>query len=235
MDFIHWDLDRKEFPVNVSQFDQILMLDIIEHLKGPEDSWTSCASPPVASAGDHHHDREHRFFVTRLMLLFGPIQLREERHPGRDPYPAFYLSFARELLEQSGYKMLEVRGIPAPFPKALGANFIVGSLVWANEKLISLSRAFFSYQIFVRAQAQPTVNNLLRETINTSQRIAAERAAQCYFKIWSARSKPRAQARIDPNLTKRIWYCRRSNAHSAMMERASQRSARRKRANRATK
>ena len=33
LNFISWDLDRKEFPVNVSQFDQIFMLDIIEHLK----------------------------------------------------------------------------------------------------------------------------------------------------------------------------------------------------------
>jgi hypothetical protein len=36
IDFIRWNLDRKEFPVNVSVFDQILMLDIIEHLKEPE-------------------------------------------------------------------------------------------------------------------------------------------------------------------------------------------------------
>src|SRR5256886_17274336 len=33
MQFIHWDLDRKEFPVNVSQFDQLFMLDILQHLQ----------------------------------------------------------------------------------------------------------------------------------------------------------------------------------------------------------
>src|SRR5688572_16573342 len=36
VDFIRWNLDRPEFPVNVSGFDQIMMLDIIEHLKEPE-------------------------------------------------------------------------------------------------------------------------------------------------------------------------------------------------------
>ena len=36
MEFIKWDLDRAEFPVNVSDFDQIFLLDIIEHLKAPE-------------------------------------------------------------------------------------------------------------------------------------------------------------------------------------------------------
>ena len=36
MEFIEWDLDRAEFPVNVSDYDQIFLLDIIEHLKAPE-------------------------------------------------------------------------------------------------------------------------------------------------------------------------------------------------------
>ena len=72
VDFIRWDLDRKEFPVNVSQFDQIFMLDIIEHLKEPAHFMdelrfaAACSRPEIvlttANIG---------FFVTRLMLLFG--------------------------------------------------------------------------------------------------------------------------------------------------------------------
>src|SRR2546430_6750395 len=92
--------------------------------------------------------------------------------PRTPPFPRLFTSRSlRELLRQSGYKILDVRGIPAPYPKALGTNFISRLLVWANEKLISFSRSFFSYQIFVRAQALPTVNNLLCETINTSQEL----------------------------------------------------------------
>ena len=72
MNFISWDLDRKEFPVNVSHFDQIFMLDVIEHLKAPEEFMdelrfaTGCKRPEIimttANIG---------FVATRLMLLFG--------------------------------------------------------------------------------------------------------------------------------------------------------------------
>src|SRR3954463_11991065 len=72
IEFIRWNLDRPEFPVNVSGFDQIMMLDIIEHLKQPENFMDElrfaavCKRPEIvittANIG---------FFVTRLMLFFG--------------------------------------------------------------------------------------------------------------------------------------------------------------------
>lgn len=36
VEFHKWDLDSNELPVDLSKFDQIFMLDIIEHLKDPE-------------------------------------------------------------------------------------------------------------------------------------------------------------------------------------------------------
>jgi glycosyltransferase involved in cell wall biosynthesis len=170
--FIQWDLDRKEFPVNVSQFDQIFMLDIIEHLKQPEGFMdelrfaTGCKRPEViittANIG---------FFATRLMLLLGQFNYGKKGILDATHTRLFTFRSLRELLRQCGYKILEVRGIPAPYPKALGSNFFSRLLVRANEKLIWLNRAFFSYQIFVRAQALPTVNNLLHETIQTSTQL----------------------------------------------------------------
>jgi 2-polyprenyl-3-methyl-5-hydroxy-6-metoxy-1,4-benzoquinol methylase len=170
--FIQWDLDRKEFPVNVSQFDQIFLLDIIEHLKRPESFMdelrfaTGCKRPEViittANVG---------FFATRLMLLLGQFNYGKKGILDATHTRLFTFRSLRELLRQSGYRILEVRGIPAPYPKALGTNFMSRLLVWANEKLISLNRAFFAYQIFVRAQALPTVNNLLHETIHASREL----------------------------------------------------------------
>src|SRR3984893_16314089 len=177
--FIRWDLDRHEFPVNVSQFDQIFLLDIIEHLKEPGHFMdelrfaAACARPEIvlttANIG---------FFATRLMLLLGQFNYGKKGILDATHTRLFTFRSLRELLRQSGYKILEVRGIPAPYPKALGTNFISRLLVRANEKMISLSRSFFSYQIFVRAQALPTVNNLLCEPITTSQELRQKRAGQ---------------------------------------------------------
>src|SRR5438046_5373491 len=125
MQFIHRDLDRNEFPVNVSQFDQIFMLDIIEHLKRPEEFMdelrfaTNCKRPEIilttANIG---------FFATRLMLLLGQFNYGKKGILDITHTRIFTFRSMRELLRQSGYKILEMRGVPAPFPVALGNNTI---------------------------------------------------------------------------------------------------------------
>jgi glycosyltransferase involved in cell wall biosynthesis len=172
IDFIRWNLDRPEFPVNVSGFDQIMMLDIIEHLKEPDkfmDELRFAAArkrPEIvittANIG---------FFVTRLMLLFGQFNYGRKGILDATHTRLFTFRSLKALLEQSGYNILEVRGIPAPFPKAIGNNVISRFFLRCNQALIGLSRGFFSYQIFVRAVAKPTVHNLLGETIESSDRL----------------------------------------------------------------
>ena len=171
-DFIRWNLDRPEFPVNVSAFDQIMMLDIIEHLKQPEQFMDElrfaavCKRPEViittANIG---------FFVTRLMLFFGQFNYGRKGILDATHTRLFTFRSLKALLEQSGYNILEVRGIPAPFPKAIGNNFVSRFFLRLNQALIRVSKGFFSYQIFVRAVAKPTVHNLLGETIESSDRL----------------------------------------------------------------
>jgi 2-polyprenyl-3-methyl-5-hydroxy-6-metoxy-1,4-benzoquinol methylase len=169
IDFIQWDLDRSDFPVNVSQFDQIFLLDIIEHLKDPGHFMdelrfaSDCKRPEIilttANIG---------FIATRLMLLMGQFNYGKKGILDVTHTRLFTFQSIGELLTQSGYKILEVRGIPAPFPVALGYTFLARTLLWLNRKLIRLSKGLFAYQIFIRAEAKPTVNNLLRETIGSS-------------------------------------------------------------------
>ena len=175
IDFIEWDLDRREFPVNVSQFDQIFLLDIIEHLREPAHFMdelrfaTGCKRPEIvlttANIG---------FFATRLMLLLGQFNYGKKGILDVTHTQLFTFRSIRELLTQSGYKVLEIQGIPAPFPLALGDNLLARLLVRLNSALIGLSKGFFAYQIFVRAEARPTVNNLLHETISGSAALKAE-------------------------------------------------------------
>lgn len=169
IDFICWNLDRKEFPVNVSTFDQILMLDIIEHLKEPERFMDELR---CAAAGKRPEviitTANIGFAVTRLMLLFGQFNYGKKGILDATHTRLFTFRSLDALLDQSGYKLLEVRGIPAPFPKALGTNVVSSFLLRVNQMLIRLSKGLFSYQIFVRAEAKPTVQNLLTETIDSS-------------------------------------------------------------------
>jgi hypothetical protein len=103
------------------------------------------------------------------MLLLGQFNYGRKGILDATHTRLFTFRSLRGLLEQAGYKILEVRGIPAPFPKALGLNFLSRLLLRLNEFLIRWSKGLFAYQIFVRAEAKPTVRNLLRETIAGSE------------------------------------------------------------------
>ena len=188
--FIRWDLDRREFPVNVSEFDQIFLLDIIEHLKAPEEFMdelrfaTGCKRPELVMT-----TANIGFIATRLMLFFGQFNYGKRGILDATHTRLFTFRSMQELLEQAGYKITEMRGIPAPFPKALGLNWLTRLLVRLNAVLIRVARGLFSYQIFVRAQALPTVNNLLAETIDTTEKLR-EAALADYLRMLTARNNP---------------------------------------------
>ncbi|MBV9128670.1 MAG: glycosyltransferase [Verrucomicrobia bacterium] len=174
VNFIRWNLDAAEFPVDVSQFDQIFMLDIIEHLRDPEQFMEELRA---AARGRRPEivltTANIGFFIPRLMLLLGQFNYGKIGILDRTHTRLFTFRSLRALLAQSGYEVLETRGVPAPFPKALGDNFLSRLLVKLNRGLIRLCRGLFSYQIFVRVRALPTVNHLLAETISSSTLLRA--------------------------------------------------------------
>jgi 2-polyprenyl-3-methyl-5-hydroxy-6-metoxy-1,4-benzoquinol methylase len=169
IDFKKWDIDANEFPVEVSDYDQIFILDVIEHLKDPEQFMES-----LRSAAAHKRPEivlttaNVAFIITRFMLLLGNFNYGRKGILDRTHTRLFTFKSLRELFQQTGYEILEVRGIPAPFPKAVGDNSLGRLLIAANELGIKLLRGLFSYQIFIRARALPTVQNLLVETIDSS-------------------------------------------------------------------
>jgi glycosyltransferase involved in cell wall biosynthesis len=172
VEFRKWDIDSGEFPVDVEEFDQIFLLDVIEHLKDPEQFMET-----LRGAAGHRRPEiilttaNVAFCVTRLMLLLGNFNYGRKGILDRTHTRLFTFASLRELFQQTGFELLEVRGIPAPFPKAVGENALGRLLVGLNQACIKLSRGFFSYQIFIRARALPTVANLLVETIDKSEEL----------------------------------------------------------------
>ena len=169
--YFQWNLDRDEFPVDLSEFDQVFLLDIIEHLREPD-----VFMERLRHAAIHRRPEivlttaNIGFFVTRFMLLMGHFNYGRKGILDRTHTRLFTVASLRELFEQAGYDVVEVKGIPAPYPKALGDNFLGHLLLWINKGLICISRGLFSYQIFIRASAKPSVQNLLTETIDFTRK-----------------------------------------------------------------
>ncbi len=163
---------RGSFPVDVSRFDQIYLLDVIEHLHEPERFMEE-----LRFAARRHRPEvvlttaNVGFFVTRLMLFFGQFNYGRRGILDRTHRRLFTFGSLQTMLEQSGYKMIETRGVPAPFPLAVKQGGLSRFLLRCNEALLRVSRGWFSYQIFVRAQALPSVHHLLAHTVETSDRL----------------------------------------------------------------
>ena len=74
----------------------------------------------------------------------------------------FTFGSLRALLEQGGFRIIETRGIPAPFQLAMGNSRLARLLLGLNQVLIRLSKGLFSYQIFMVIEPYPSLEYLLQ-------------------------------------------------------------------------
>ena len=63
------------------------------------------------------------FFATRLMLLLGHFNYGKKGILDATHTRLFTFRSIRELFRQCGYKILDMRGSPAPFPEGAGRQF----------------------------------------------------------------------------------------------------------------
>jgi len=156
------------------RYDYLLMLDIIEHLRDPEQFFDQVrakldykprtlilTTPNVA------------FLAQRFMLLFGQFNYGKAGILDRDHTRMFNLRSLQHLLRDAGFKIKNVRGVPAPFPKVLGDGPLGRAAVAINLALIRVSRTLFSYQFFIEAETTPDVDFVVRDTIEKSELRAA--------------------------------------------------------------
>lgn len=175
IEYRRFNLDEDNIPVDVSEFDQVFILDVIEHLRDPE---VFMEKLRIAAANKRPEviltTANVAFFVTRFMLLLGNFNYGRKGILDRTHTRLFTFNSLRELFQQTGFKVEEIRGIPAPFPKAVGDNALGRFLISMNQIGIRILRGLFSYQIYVRARAMPTVPTLLEVTKTTSEGLKRE-------------------------------------------------------------
>ena len=169
------DLNQRPFPLDLEHFDYAIMLDVIEHLASPEnfvDDFLAAASRNrdlrlVVSTGNV------AFIVVRLMLVLGQFNYGKRGILDLTHTRLFTFATFRRLFEQSGFEVLEMRGVPAPFPLAVGDGLLGRLLVGLNKVLIAISPSLFAYQIFAVVRPKATLASLLER----AQRESGVRAA----------------------------------------------------------
>jgi len=165
IEFRRFNLEEDDIPVSVAEFDQVFMLDVIEHLRDPEVFMERLRAAAANKRPEIILTTANvAFIVTRLTLFLGQFNYGRKGILDRTHTRLFTFNSLRELFEQTGFKIEQMRGIPAPFPKAVGDNWLGRLMLMCNQIGIALLRGLFSYQIYVRARALPTVPVLLAQT-----------------------------------------------------------------------
>jgi glycosyltransferase involved in cell wall biosynthesis/2-polyprenyl-3-methyl-5-hydroxy-6-metoxy-1,4-benzoquinol methylase len=180
--FIEHNLDAGPPPVAFEDYDCVLMLDVIEHLAAPE-AFVDALREAMKRA-DHARlivsTGNVGFVVVRLMLLIGQFNYGKRGILDLTHKRLFTFASLRRLFEEAGFEVLESRGIPAPFPLALGDGALGRALVAVNAVLLRLLRGPFAYQIFMVLEPRPTLERLLERALHESAaRAEALGAPEC--------------------------------------------------------
>jgi glycosyltransferase involved in cell wall biosynthesis len=160
-----------DIAFDVSEHDVLLMLDIIEHLRDPErfleqlrkhfgyEKKTLILTTPNIA-----------FIVQRIMLALGQFNYGQAGILDRTHTRLFTFRTLRRLLNDEGFRIKSIKGVPAPFPKVLGNGWLGKLAVSVNRGLIRCSRTLFSYQIYVEAETTPDVSFVLADARRRSAR-----------------------------------------------------------------
>ena len=100
------------------------------------------------------------FIIIRLMLLFGSFNYGKRGILDKTHTRLFTFNSFINLIEQSGFTIKKVKGIPAPFPLITGNNFFGKFLLKINLMLIYLSKKIFSYQIYTEIKPEVSIDLL---------------------------------------------------------------------------
>jgi glycosyltransferase involved in cell wall biosynthesis len=170
-EFLQMNLNELEKLPAMDDYDYILMLDILEHLENQElfldtvREKSKRKRPTVVITTPNI-----AFIIIRLQLLFSNFNYGKQGILDLTHRRLFTFVSLKKTCEQSGYRINTVKGIPAPFPKALGNNFWGNFFLSVNHFLILLNKSLFSYQIYMEITPMPVVSELLEYSIVESEK-----------------------------------------------------------------
>ena len=168
---VHVKVEDLNGPLNFQpDADYLLMLDVVEKLRSPEQFVEELrkkfdftprtlilSTPNVA------------FAVQRLMLSIGQFNYSKQGVLDLTHTRLFTFRGIEHLLRDAGFRIKEVRGVPAPFPKAFGDGPLARAAIKLNEALIKVSKTLFAYQIYVVAESTPDVEFVLAATLRSER------------------------------------------------------------------
>jgi glycosyltransferase involved in cell wall biosynthesis len=177
--FMQHDLNDGPPALNAADYDYVLLLDVIEHLASPElfierlrEALKFTPNTKLLAS-----TANIGFCINRAMLLFGQFNYGKRGILDLTHTRLFTFASFQRLFEQGGFRVVEARGIPGPFPMAMSNKTVSRFVMAVNNWLIKVSRGLFSYQMFFVVEPLPSLEYLLAKASeqSASRSVAEER------------------------------------------------------------
>lgn len=137
-------------PANVSWFDEILLLEVLESLPAPATFMKELRGRMARRGSEVIITTPNAVsFATRVTLALSRIG-RERQTSCVNRKETFTFKTLETLLRQAGYELVETCGVP--FASAVGDGRGARALLKLNRFLLKLSKHLFADQICVRAR-----------------------------------------------------------------------------------
>ena len=162
--FTKMNINDPDAEISVSEFDNILLLDILEHVEDPESFTLKLRTNAKGKTPKFIVSVPNiAFFTVRIQLLLGNFNYGIRGILDLGHRRMFTFGSIRQLFLQAGYQIFTIKGVPAPFPLAIGNNWLSKWLLIVNQLLIKISPRLFACQIFLIASPSPTLDDLLNK------------------------------------------------------------------------
>ncbi|MBI5185053.1 MAG: methyltransferase domain-containing protein [Nitrospinae bacterium] len=162
-EFRKMDLANDLWDEDISKYDVVLMLDILEHLPKPEEfllevrkRMKSMAVPDVIISVPNIG-----FLIVRLNLLFGIFNYADRGILDISHKRFFTLKSMKRLLKETGYEIHKIQGVGIPF-QLFGENWFFRGFSKLSSFFAQILPSIFAFQFLFYAKPKLNYHQIIR-------------------------------------------------------------------------
>ncbi|MEO0080252.1 MAG: bifunctional glycosyltransferase/class I SAM-dependent methyltransferase [candidate division WOR-3 bacterium] len=152
--FIQQDIEHNFDPAGLGRFDYILLADILEHIRNPEEVLRRCREALLPGGAIIICVPNVAHWSVRFGLLFGRFNYRPRGIMDKTHCHFYTKRTILELIRSCGLEVAELDVTPVPLPDLfpeLARSWPVRLEQWLAQGLARLWKGLFAYQFIIRA------------------------------------------------------------------------------------
>ena len=146
------------------RYDAVLALDVIEHLRQPEEGVRKIAAILKPNGLLYASTGNIAYFVLRLSLLFGQFNYGKRGILDLTHTRLFTLYSFQSLLRNGGFVIKDVRGFGPPVRDMVGEGHVLRAVDTASGVLARTCPRVFAFNFFVLAQKEEELDAIYERT-----------------------------------------------------------------------